>query len=695
MLFSNMPRSIDISKLRNIGIMAHIDAGKTTTTERILYYSGFLHKIGEVDDGTAFMDYMEQERERGITITAAAVTCFWNEHQINIVDTPGHVDFTAEVQRSLRVLDGAIAIFCAVGGVEPQSEAVWHQADLYQVPRIAYVNKMDRIGANFENVLSMMRTKLQTKPVAIQIPIGAEDTFSGIIDLIEQKAIYFDADSEGVNYIKKEIPEKLTKISQDYRTKLIETISENNDEILAQYLDGIEISTEQMKKAIRNGVLNLQLVPVLCGASAKNIGVQPLIDAVIDYLPSPLEVKYFDGYDIENPEKRIKREPNDKEFFSALAFKILSDQFVDRLTFLRIYSGIMNVGESVYNPSSKKREKVNKIMRIYANRREEISSAYSGDIIAVPQLRFTQTGDTLCDEKHPIIYEKINFAEPVINQAIEARTIAEQDKMLEALSKLSEEDPTFKFKLDEDNGQIIISGVGELHLEIIVDRLKREFKIESRVGKPQVSYRETITKTIIQEGKFERTVNNKNLFGQVKVRIEPSKRGEGIKIKSEINDKSVPKTLIDSILKTMNDVIQIGPNSYQVTDVKATLIDITYNEECSNDIGYKNAVASAIKDGLRAAEPIILEPIFEIEITTPEENMGDVIADLNTRRGRVEGIEQKGIMQNVKGLVPLAEMFGYVTKLRSLTQGRAAYTMIFSHYEPIEIKNTISFINKK
>jgi elongation factor G len=679
-----MPRSIDISKLRNIGITAHIDAGKTTTTERILYYSGFLHKIGEVDDGTAFMDYMEQERERGITITAAAVSCFWNEYQINIVDTPGHVDFTAEVQRSLRVLDGAIAIFCAVGGVEPQSETVWHQANLYHVPRIAYINKMDRTGANFENVLFMMKKKLHSNPIAIQIPIGAEDNFAGIIDLIEQKAIYFDTETEGLKYYKTDIPEDYIQLSNEYRNKMIEIISEYNDDILLKYLDGIEISTNELKKAIRNGVLSLQFVPVLCGASAKNIGVQPLIDAIIDYLPSPLEVKYFDGYDISNLEKNIKREPKDNEHFSALAFKILFDPFVERLTFLRIYSGTINVGDNVYNPSASKREKISKVMRIYANRREEINSAYAGDIIAVPQLRFTKTGDTLCDEKHPIIYEKINFAEPVINQAIEARTIAERDKMLEALNKLSEEDPTFKYKLDEDNGQIIISGVGELHLEIITDRLKREFKIQTNVGKPQVNYRETISKNIIRESKFERTINNKNIFGKVKISIEPTNRGEGIIIENNINDKNIPKSLIESLLKTMNDVIQIGPNSYQETDIKATLLEIEFNDECSSDIGYKNAVASAIKDALRLAQPIILEPIFKIEIMTPEENLGDVIADLNTRRGRVEGIEQKGMMQNVKGLVPLSEMFGYITKLRSKTQGRAGYVMFFSHYEPVE-----------
>lgn len=686
-----MPRTIDILKLRNIGIIAHIDAGKTTTTERILYYSGFLHKIGEVDDGTAFMDYMEQEKERGITITAAAVTCFWNEHQINIVDTPGHVDFTAEVQRSLRVLDGAIAIFCAVGGVEPQSEAVWHKADLYKVPRIAYINKMDRVGANFENVLNSMRTKLHSNPLAVQIPIGAEDTFKGIIDVIEQKAIYFDSESEGVIYQKTEIPDEFKNIVAEYRTKLIDIISDLDDEIMNKYIEGIEISVDEIKKSIRKGVLQLKVVPVFCGASAKNIGVQTLLDAVIDYLPSPTEIEYFDGYDINNPEKRLKRQPSDEEYFSALAFKIISDPYVDKLTFLRIYSGKLNAGESLYNPTFQKREKISKILRVYANRKEEISSAYAGDIIAVPQLRFTKTGDTLCDEKHPIIYEKINFAEPVINQAIEAKTVAEQDKMLEALYKLSEEDPSFKYKLDEENGQIIISGVGELHLEIIVDRLKREFKIESRVGRPQVTYKETISKTVIQESKFERNINNKHIFGQVKIMLEPAKRGEGIIIKNNINDKNIPKTLVESILKTMNDVIQIGPNSYQETDVIATLLDITYNEDCSNDIGYKNAVATAIKDGLRLAEPIILEPIFEIEIMTPEEYMGDVIADLNTRRGRVERIEQKGIMHCIKGLVPLSEMFGYVTKLRSKSQGRASYTMIFSHYEPIENKENNRF----
>ena len=681
-----MPRTIPIGKLRNIGIMAHIDAGKTTTTERFLFYTGYLHKIGEVDEGTAFMDYMEQEKERGITITAAATTCYWREHQINIIDTPGHVDFTAEVQRSLRVLDGAIAIFCAVGGVEPQSEAVWHQADMYNVPRIAYINKMDRLGANFERALNMIREKLNAIPVAIQIPIGSEDTFHGIIDLIKMKAIYYDQDTKGWNFSEEEIPENLKEHSEELRALMIEYAAETDDELLTKYLDTGELTEEEIKLGIRNGVLSLKFVPVLCGASAKNIGVQPLIDAVVDYLPSPEEIPETVGFDVENAEKKLIRKSNDDEPFSALAFKILTDPYVGKLTFIRIYSGIIKVGKAVLNSLEGKREKIHKIVKIYANKREEINEAYAGEIVAIPSLRTTKTGDTLCDMKNPIAFENIYFAEPVINQSIEAKTLAEQEKLLEDLGKLAEEDPTFRYKTDEESGQIIISGVGELHLEIIVDRLKREFKLLAKVGKPQVSYRETITKEIRQEGRFEKQTTGKNQFGHIVLELKPNSSGEGITIKNKLLDGILPKEYIPIIEKGISDALQVGPFGYQIIDVNVDIVNATFNKECSTDLAYKIAASIATRDGIRAAFPVLLEPVFKVEIVSPEEYVGDIISDFNSRRGRIEGIEQRGIMQVINGKAPHSENFGYITNLRSLTQGRAVYTMFFSHYEPAVIK---------
>ncbi|MBI5325896.1 MAG: elongation factor G [Ignavibacteriae bacterium] len=682
-----MPRVKDISKLRNIGIMAHIDAGKTTTTERILYYTGYLHRIGEVDDGNAFMDYMEQEKERGITITAAATTSFWKDYQINIIDTPGHVDFTAEVQRSLRVLDGAIALFCGVGGVEPQSETVWHQAEMYDVPRIAYVNKMDRLGANFENVLETMISKLKTNPVAIQIPIGAEDNFEGIIDLIKMKSIYFDDETQGLNYEEAVIPEDYRITAENYRAKMLEAVAETDDEFLRKYIEGVSLTDDEIKKGLRKGTLELRFVPVLCGSSLKNVGVQPLLDAVIDYLPSPDNIKQYQGFDVKDHEKAIIRKPLKDEPFSGLAFKILTDQFVGKLTFVRIYSGAVKIGNSVLNSFAGKQEKINKILILHANKRDEVQEATAGEIIAIPGLRFTKTGDTLCDTKHPIAYEQIHFSEPVINQAIEAKTLADQDKLLQTLEKLVDEDPTFRFNTDEESGQIIISGVGELHLEIIVDRLNREFNIPAKVGKPQVAYRETIAGEIRQEGVFDKPIGGKAQFGNVIVEMKQSQRSKGIIININIKDDIIPKKFHQAIRKGINEALQVGMNGYPVIDIEVNLAGGSFNQETSTELAYQIAASIAVKDGLRASGTLLLEPLFEVEVVSPEEYVGDIIADLNARRGRVEGINQRGMMQVIKGAAPLSEMFGYVTKLRSLSQGRAVYTMTYSHYEPAIIKN--------
>jgi len=677
-----MPRTVDIDKIRNIGIMAHIDAGKTTTTERMLFYSGYLHRIGEVDDGTAFMDYMEQERERGITIMSAATTSVWRDHQINIIDTPGHVDFTAEVQRSLRVLDGAIAVFCGVGGVEPQSEAVWHQADMYKVPRIAYVNKMDRLGADFFNVLKMIKERLNAKPVPIQMPIGSEDNFTGIIDLLEMKALYFDPDTQGFEFEEAEIPDELIGKAEELRAEMVESAAETDDELLTKYLDGGELTKEEIIKGLRNGVIALDFIPVLTGSSLKNIGVQPLLDAIVDFLPSPLEVKYFDGFDPEDHEKHISRDPSDNEPFSALAFKVLTDPFVGRLTFIRIYSGSIKLGQTVLNPAENKKEKVQKILKMYANKRKEIQEVFTGDIVSLPALRFTKTGDTICDMKDPILYEKIRFAEPVINQAIEARTLADRDKLLTALDKLAEEDPTFKHLIDEESGQIIISGVGELHLEIIVDRLKREFNLEAKVGKPQVAYRETVTKHVKQEGKFDKQAGGKNQYGHVWVEIEPGNRGEGLVAEISCKDGIVPKEYYDSMKKGAIDALQVGPMGYLLTDAKVNIVDANYDDELSTELAFKIATTIAVRDAVRKADPILLEPVFNVEVVSPDEYVGDIIADLNARKGKIEGIEQRASMQIVNSTVPLSNMFGYVTQLRSLSQGRAVYSMSFSHYEP-------------
>ncbi|HOM04690.1 MAG TPA: elongation factor G [Candidatus Kapabacteria bacterium] len=682
-----MPTETDKSKIRNIGIMAHIDAGKTTTTERILFYSGYLHKLGEVDEGTAFMDYMEQEKERGITIMSACTPVFWKDYVINIIDTPGHVDFTAEVQRSLRVLDGAVAIFCAVGGVEPQSETVWHQADEYRVPRIAFVNKMDRMGADFYRVLDMMRQRLGANPIAVEIPIGSEDSFSGVIDLVKMKAVFFDYESHGSVFSEGEIPDDYKDKADEMRQIMVEKIAELDDVLVEKYLNGEEISEAELKAALKKGVLELKAVPVLVGASLKNVGVQPLIEAIIDYLPSPDEIEPAFGFDIKDAEKIIVRLPKDDEPFSALAFKVLVDPYVGRVCIVRIYSGVLKVGETRYNPGADKKEKILKILKPYANRREEIQQASAGDIVAIPGLRFTKTGDTLCDPQKPILFEKIRFSEPVINQSIEAKTLADQDKLLEALEKLADEDPTFRYKFDEESGQIIISGVGELHLEIIVDRLLREFNVAARVGKPMVAYRETISRDVEQEGLFDKTTGGKNQFGYVKLIVAPGRQGSGIVVKNEIPKKTLDELYAIALQQGAREALNIGPNGYPMVDVEVRLIDSRYVEGESTEVAYKIAASIAVKDAVRQADPVLLEPVFKVEVVSPEEYVGDIISDMNSRRGRIEGISQRGTMQVVNCVAPLSEMFGYVTKLRSLSQGRAVYSMTFSHYEPALPKN--------
>ncbi len=682
-----MQPDVDISKLRNIGIIAHIDAGKTTTTERILFYSGYLHKIGEVDDGTAFMDYMEQERERGITITSAATTCQWKEFQINIIDTPGHVDFTAEVQRSLRVLDGAVGVFCAVGGVEPQSETVWYQADQYKVPRIAYINKMDRMGADFFHAVEMIKSKLKANPVPIQLPIGAADNFKGIIDLVKMKALYFDPKSRGIDIEEADIPSEYLDEAEEYRALMIEAAAENNDDLLEKYLTNGELANDDIKLGIRQGVLAGKMVPVFCGSSFKDIGVQPLMDAIVDYLPSPMDIKVVKGFSAEDHEKVIVRTMDSDESFSALAFKVLTDPYVGKLIFIRIYSGVMELGKSYENMTAMKKERIMKIFRIHSNKRDELQYAGAGEIIAVPTLRFTHTGDTLCDSKAPILYEKIEFAEPVINQSLEARTLADQEKMLDVLARLSDEDPTFKFKTDEESGQIIISGVGELHLEIMVDRLLREFKVPARVGRPQVAYREKPATIAKDSAVFENQIAGKLQYGDVTVEISPGGNGSGIVIENKIPTNKLPEDLVKSIQEGVEEALKVGPNGYPMIDVKVRLLDAVYSIGTSTNLGCKIAGTIAVKNASRQAGSTILEPYFKVEVISPDEYTGDIIADINARRGRIENIEYRGTMQVIQAVTPLSEMFGYVTKLRSLSQGRAVYTMKFSHYESAIITN--------
>lgn len=680
-----MSRTIKLEKYRNIGIIAHIDAGKTTTTERILFFTGSLHKMGEVHEGTAFMDYMDQERERGITITSAATTCYWQGHQINIIDTPGHVDFTAEVQRSLRVLDGAVAVFCAVAGVEPQSETVWRQADQFNVPRIVYINKMDRIGADFYKALLSIKETFHARPVPLYIPVGSSEDFSGIIDLIEMKYIkYIDAE-ESENYLIEHIPLSMKQEAEEKRNQMIEAIAENNDSILEKYLGNEQIEISELYEAIRESVIHSKFLPVTCGSSFKNKGVQELLNSIVRYLPSPIDRGSVTGFSPEDSEILLERKPSEEEPFSGLAFKVLTDVYVGRLTFVRIYSGKLKVGDMIYNPTEGKRERVQKILRMQANRRDELTECLAGEIVAIPGLKFTKTGDTICIQENQVLFEKISFLEPVINQSVEAKSTSDQQKMLEALARLADEDPTFKFVNDQESGQLIISGVGELHLDIIVDRLKREFSVQTRVGKPQVAYRETVLKSAIHEYEFEKQIGTKNQYARVKVEIRPSEKSIGNSVKMSDNSNKLQAVLMNALLESAKSSLAVGPIAgYPMVDIEVEILDVGTREGETTDIACKVAVSNAVREAIAKANPSLLEPIFAVEAIAPMEYIGDVIADINSRKGRIEEITQKGSSQGVKASVPLSQMFGYVTKLRSMTQGRGSYTMIFSHYEPTD-----------
>ena len=680
-----MSRTIKLEKYRNIGIIAHIDAGKTTTTERILFFTGSLHKMGEVHEGTAFMDYMDQERERGITITSAATTCYWQGHQINIIDTPGHVDFTAEVQRSLRVLDGAVAVFCAVAGVEPQSETVWRQADQFKVPRIVYINKMDRIGADFYKALDSIKDTLHARPVPLYIPVGSSEEFSGIIDLIEMKYIKYIDSEKSENYLIEEIPLSMKQEAEDKRNQMIEAIAENSDLILEKYFGNEQIEVSELYEAIRESVIQSKFLPVTCGSSFKNKGVQELLNSIVRYLPSPIDRGSVTGFSPEDSEILLERKPSEDEPFSGLAFKVLTDVYVGRLTFVRIYSGKLKVGDMIYNPTEGKRERVQKILRMQANRRDELTECLAGEIVAIPGLKFTKTGDTICIQESQVLFEKISFLEPVINQSVEAKSTSDQQKMLEALARLADEDPTFKFVNDQESGQIIISGVGELHLDIIVDRLKREFSVQTRVGKPQVAYRETVLKSAIHEYEFEKQIGTKNQYARVKVEIRPSEKSIGNSVKMSADTNKLQAVLVNALLESAKSSLAVGPIAgYPMVDVEVEILEIGIREGETTDIACKVAVSNAVREAIAKANPSLLEPIFAVEAIAPMEYIGDIIADINSRKGRIEEITQKGSSQGVKASVPLSQMFGYVTKLRSMTQGRGSYTMIFSHYEPTD-----------
>ncbi len=678
-----MPRQVPLERCRNIGIMAHIDAGKTTTTERILYYTGITYKIGEVHEGTATMDFMEQEQERGITITSAATTCFWKNHRINIIDTPGHVDFTIEVERSLRVLDGAIAVFCAVGGVEPQSETVWRQADKYGVPRIAFVNKMDRVGADFDNVVKQMVERLGANPIPIQVPIGSEDNFKGVVDLITLKALYFDEATKGAKVIEENIPEEMNEVVNEKREQLVEKLSDFDDDFAEKYLEGEDISVDEIKKLLRRLTIEMKVVPVLCGSAFKNKGVQPLLDAVIDYLPSPIDIPAIKGID-PNTGEEIERETDDNAPFAALAFKIMTDPYVGQLTFLRVYSGHTSSGTTVLNPRKGKTERIGRLLKMHANKREEIKEIYAGDICAAVGLKNTYTGDTLCDPKNPIMLESMEFPAPVISIAIEAKTKEDQEKLSMALNKLALEDPSFSVRIDEETGQTIISGMGELHLEIIVDRLKREFKVDCNVGKPQVAYKETITKSTKIEGKYIRQSGGRGQYGHVWLQLEPNDPGKGFEFIDKITGGVIPREYIPAVEAGVKEAMDRGVVAgYPVVDVKVTLFDGSYHEVDSSEMAFKIAASQAFQEGAKKCNPILLEPIMKVEVTTPEEYMGDVIGDLNSRRAKIQGMDMRGNVRIIRAEVPLATMFGYSTDLRSLTQGRATFTMQFSHYEPL------------
>lgn len=678
-----MARLVPLEKTRNIGIMAHIDAGKTTTTERILYYTGVSHKIGEVHDGTATMDWMEQEQERGITITSAATTCSWKDHRINIIDTPGHVDFTIEVERSLRVLDGAVAVFCSVGGVEPQSETVWRQADKYCVPRLAFINKMDRVGADFFRGVSMIKDRLKANPLPIQLPIGKEDTFTGVIDLVEMKAIIWDDESLGATFKVTDIPEEELDLATEYREKMIEELSGNDDALMEKYLAGESLTVEEIRSAIRKSTINIQICPVICGSAFKNKGVQNLLDAVIDYMPSPTDIPPITGV-VEGSDEPVIRKSSDDEPFSALAFKIMTDPFVGQLCFFRVYSGVISAGSYVYNSTKDKKERIGRILQMHANKREEIKEVRAGDIAAAVGLKNTTTGDTLCDDNNAVILESIEFPEPVISIAIEPKTKADQEKLGLSLQKLASEDPSFRVRTDEETGQTILSGMGELHLEIIVDRLMREFKVEASVGKPQVAYRETISKKVKVEGKFVRQSGGRGQFGHVWLEIEPQEPGVGYEFVDAIKGGVVPREYIPAVDKGIQEAMENGVLAgFPVVDLKVSLVDGSYHDVDSSEMAFKIAGSMGFKDGCSKAAPVLLEPIMSVEVVVPEEHMGDVIGDLNSRRGRILGMESRAGAQVISSMVPLATMFGYATDLRSATQGRATYAMTFDHYEQV------------
>jgi len=685
-----MARAYALEKTRNIGIMAHIDAGKTTTTERILFYTGKVHRMGEVHDGAAVMDWMQQEKERGITITSAATTCFWRDYQINIIDTPGHVDFTVEVERSLRVLDGSIAIFCAVGGVEPQSETVWRQAEHYHIPRIAFVNKMDRLGADFRNAVQMMRDRLGARPVPIQIPIGEGDSFSGIIDLIKMKAVVYQEETLGAQFSEEDIPQDMLEKAEKYRHDLVEAVAEFDDAVMEKYVEGGDIAPDEIRKAVRKGTLSVQMVPVLCGAAFKNKGVQHLMDAVVEYLPSPVEVPDIEGFDPKRG-KPLTRKTSDSEPFAALAFKITTDSYVGKLTYFRVYSGTLATGTYVLNPREERKERIGRILQMHANKREDRDEVYAGDIVAAVGLRYTKTGDTLCDTKHPIVLESMDFPEPVISVAIEPKTKADEEKLSQSLDSLMDEDPTFHCKIDEDTGQTIISGMGELHLDIIVDRLLRDFKVKANVGKPQVAYKETITEAVGSEGRFVR----QGQFGHVVLHLEPAPRGSGFQWESRIVDGIIPREFIPAIESGVRGAMNAGTIAgYPMMDIRATLVDGSYHPEDSTTVAYEIAASIALQDGVRKATPVLLEPHMKVEVVTPEEFLGEVLGDLNGRRAQIEGIHARKDAQVVTASVPLREMFGYATDLRSKTQGRAIHTMQFSSYEEISNSESQKLLEK-
>jgi elongation factor G len=676
-------KRVNINKVRNIGIMAHIDAGKTTTTERILFYTGKLHRIGEVHDGAATMDWMEQEKERGITITSAATTCFWRDHQINIIDTPGHVDFTVEVERSLRVLDGAVALFCAVGGVEPQSETVWRQADKYGVPRIAFINKMDRTGADFYNAIDMIKTRLGANPIPISLPIGSGDLFTGVIDLIKMNARMYNEDALGTQFQDIPIPADLVKLANKYRTLLLEAVSDVDDTLLEKYLDGVEITEEEIINAIKVATKQIKIIPVLCGSSFKNKGVQKLLDAIVDFLPSPLEIGEVEAHHVDKND-RVLRKLTEDEKFTGLAFKIMTDPYVGKLTFVRVYSGKLQAGSYVYNSVSDKKERVGRILQMHANHRTDIEEARAGDIVGIVGLKYTRTGDTLCTEDDAVVLEKMAFPEPVIRIAIEPKTKADQDKLSEALAKLADEDPTFKIFVDAETGQTVIGGMGELHLEILVDRMKREFKVEANIGQPQVAYRETITKAVKSEGKFVKQSGGRGKYGHVWIELMPNEPGKGYEFENAIVGGVIPKEYIQPVSNGIVEAMRNGVIAgYPVVDVKVKLYDGSYHDVDSDELSFKVAGSIAFKEGAKKANPILLEPMMQVEVISPEEYLGDIMGDLNSRRGKIEGFQSRKDAQVIKAKVPLSEMFGYATILRSMTQGRAIYTMQFSHYTEV------------